>query len=74
MVRHIVIPRANVVEWQTVEQLGEFVQFEMQLSDYCSVGTNEGANKKTPTEKTDKCLNLLERDTRFELATFSLGS
>jgi hypothetical protein len=33
-----------------------------------------GEKKKALTDKIDKCLKLLERDTRFERATFSLGS
>ena len=37
-------------------------------------GEYGGEIKKALTENNDKCLNLLERDTRFERATFSLGS
>ena len=37
-------------------------------------GEYGGEAKKALNRKSAKCLNLLERDTRFERATFSLGS
>ena len=41
-----------------------------------SLGGGEygGERKKALSKISTKCLNLLERDTRFERATFSLGS